>query len=114
MVFAEESTVGAFLLRARREGLRDFGACMSPHTAWLILQGIETLPLRMARHVANTRKVVEFLAAHPMVASVGYPELEGASRAMRWRSGCCRAAAARCSASTSRARARRARRSSRR
>jgi O-acetylhomoserine (thiol)-lyase len=56
MVFADESTVGAFLLRARREGLRDFGACMSPHTAWLLLQGIETLPLRMARHVENTRK----------------------------------------------------------
>ena len=76
MVFTEESTVGAFLLRARREGLRDFGACMSPHTAWLILQGIETLPLRMARHVENTRKVVAFLAAHSMVAGVGYPELE--------------------------------------
>ena len=76
MVFAEESTVGAFLLRARREGLRDFGACMSPHTAWLILQGIETLPLRMARHVENARKVVQFLVAHPMVAGVGYPELE--------------------------------------
>ena len=76
MVFSEESTVGAFLLRARREGLRDFGACMSPHTAWLILQGIETLPLRMARHVENTRKVVAFLAAHPMVASVGYPDLD--------------------------------------
>jgi O-acetylhomoserine (thiol)-lyase len=75
MVFAEESTTGAFLLRARREGLRDFGACMSPHTAWLILQGIETLPLRMERHVANTRKVVDFLAAHPMVSRVGYPEL---------------------------------------
>jgi O-acetylhomoserine (thiol)-lyase len=77
MVFSDESTVGAFLLRARREGLRDFGACMSPHTAWLILQGIETLPLRMARHVDNTRKIVAFLAAHPLVASVGYPELEG-------------------------------------
>ncbi len=77
MVFSEESTVGAFLLRARREGLRDFGACMSPHTAWLILQGIETLPLRMARHVENTRKVVAFLAAHALVAKVGYPELEG-------------------------------------
>ena len=76
MVFAHESTDGAFLLRARREGLRDFGACMSPHTAWLILQGIETLPLRMARHVENTRKVVAFLAAHPMVASVGYPDLD--------------------------------------
>ena len=76
MVFSEESTVGAFLLRARREGLRDFGACMSPHTAWLILQGIETLPLRMARHVDNTRRVVEFLASQPLVGRVGYPELE--------------------------------------
>ena len=76
MVFTEESTVGAFLLRARREGLRDFGAAMSPHTAWLILQGLETLPLRMARHVENTRKVVAFLAGHARVASVGYPELE--------------------------------------
>ncbi|MEN9538150.1 MAG: hypothetical protein RLZZ126_385 [Pseudomonadota bacterium] len=75
MVFAEESTVGAFLLRARREGLRDFGACMSPLTAWLILQGIETLPLRMARHMQNTQKVVEFLAAHPLVKSVGHPLL---------------------------------------
>ncbi|MBS0304662.1 MAG: O-acetylhomoserine aminocarboxypropyltransferase [Proteobacteria bacterium] len=75
MVFSEESSVAAFLLRARREGLRDFGACMSAHTAWLILQGLETLPLRMARHVENTRKVVAFLAAQPMVARVGYPEL---------------------------------------
>ena len=75
MVFSEESTVGAFLLRARREGLRDFGACISPHTAWLILQGIETLPLRMARHMENTHKVVEFLAAHPFVARVGHPLL---------------------------------------
>ncbi|MBW8723471.1 MAG: PLP-dependent transferase, partial [Polaromonas sp.] len=76
MVFSEESTVGAFLLRARREGLRDFGACMSPHTAWLILQGIETLPLRMARHMGNTEKVVEFLASHPLVGRVGHPLLE--------------------------------------
>jgi len=75
MVFAEESTVGAFLLRARREGLRDFGACMSPHTAWLILQGIETLPLRMERHMRNTAKVVEFLAAQPFVERVGHPLL---------------------------------------
>jgi O-acetylhomoserine (thiol)-lyase len=75
MVFSEESTVGAFLLRARREGLRDFGACMSPHTAWLILQGIETLPLRMARHMENTTKVVQFLAAHPFVSRVGHPML---------------------------------------
>ena len=76
MVFSEESTVGAFLLRARREGLRDFGACMSPHTAWLILQGIETLGLRMARHMGNTEKVVAFLASHPFVSRVGHPLLE--------------------------------------
>ncbi|MDO4593296.1 MAG: O-acetylhomoserine aminocarboxypropyltransferase [Comamonadaceae bacterium] len=76
MVFTEESTVGAFLLRARREGLRDFGACMSPHSAWLILQGIETLPLRMERHMRNTEKVVQFLASHPLVSRVGHPMLE--------------------------------------
>ncbi|MBL6749112.1 MAG: O-acetylhomoserine aminocarboxypropyltransferase [Nevskia sp.] len=76
MVFTEEATVGSFLLRARREGLRDFGACMSPHTAWLILQGVETLPLRMERHVANARKLVEFLVRQPMVESVAYPELD--------------------------------------
>jgi O-acetylhomoserine (thiol)-lyase len=77
MVFAEESSVAPFLLRARREGLRDFGACMSPHTAFLLLQGLETLPLRMARHVDNARKVVAFLAAHAQVESVAYPELPG-------------------------------------
>ncbi|AVO35414.1 O-acetylhomoserine aminocarboxypropyltransferase [Ottowia oryzae] len=76
MVFSEESTVGAFLLRARREGLRDFGACLSPHSAWLILQGIETLPLRMERHIDNTEKVVRFLAEHPFVSRVGHPLLE--------------------------------------
>ncbi len=76
MNFSEESTVGAFLLRARREGLRDFGACMSPHTAWLILQGIETLGLRMARHMSNTEKVVQFLASQAFVGRVGHPLLE--------------------------------------
>jgi len=75
MNFAEESTVAPFALRARREGLRDFGACMSPATAFQILQGIETLPLRMQRHVENTRKVVEFLVRHPAIAAVSYPEL---------------------------------------
>jgi O-acetylhomoserine (thiol)-lyase len=75
MVFTEESTTAAFLLRARREGVRDFGACMAPFTAFQILQGIETLPVRMARHVDNTRAVVKFLHEHPLVAGVGYPEL---------------------------------------
>ena len=75
MVFDEESTVAAFLLRARREGLRDFGACMSPTNAFNILQGVETLPLRMQRHVENTRKIVAFLNTHAAVEAVVYPEL---------------------------------------
>jgi O-acetylhomoserine (thiol)-lyase len=75
MVFADESTTAAFLLRARREGVRDFGACMAPFTAFHILQGIETLPLRMARHVENTRKIVAYLRAQPLVGAIGYPEL---------------------------------------
>jgi O-acetylhomoserine (thiol)-lyase len=77
MVFSEESSVAPFALRARREGLRDFGAVMSPHNAFAVLQGIETLGLRMERHVANTRRIVEWLVAHPAVASVSYPELPG-------------------------------------
>jgi O-acetylhomoserine (thiol)-lyase len=75
MVFSEESTTGAFLLRARREGLRDFGACMSPMNAFQILQGIETLSLRMQKHIDNARKVVAYLDQHDAVESVSYPEL---------------------------------------
>ena len=75
MVFAEESTTSAFLLRARREGLRDFGACMAPMTAFQILQGIETLPLRMARHIETTHQVVDFLAGQAAVEKVHHPRL---------------------------------------
>jgi O-acetylhomoserine (thiol)-lyase len=75
MDFEEESGTRAFLLRARREGLRDFGACMAPMTAFQILQGVETLHLRMPRHVESTRKVVKFLAGHKAVERVIYPEL---------------------------------------
>ena len=75
MDFEEESGTRAFLLRARREGLRDFGACMAPMTAFQILQGIETLHLRMPRHVESTRAVVDFLAKHAAVERVIYPEL---------------------------------------
>ncbi len=77
MVFTEESTVAAFLLRARREGLRDFGACLSPMAAFQILQGLETLPLRMARHIDNTRKIVAHLASQigKGVAAVNHPDL---------------------------------------
>jgi O-acetylhomoserine (thiol)-lyase len=75
MDFEEESGTRAFLLRARREGLRDFGACMAPMTAFQILQGIETLHVRMPRHIENTRAVVAFLERHPQVEKVIYPEL---------------------------------------
>lgn len=71
--FSEESTVGAFLLRARQEGLKSFGACMSPHAAEKILQGIETLGLRMARHMSNTEAVVQCLAGHPLISRVCHP-----------------------------------------
>jgi O-acetylhomoserine (thiol)-lyase len=75
MDFAEEHGPAAFITRARKEGIRDFGACMSPTTAFHILQGVETLSLRMQRHVDNTRKVVAFLAQCEGVEWVTYPEL---------------------------------------
>ena len=75
LVFAEELGPQAFITRARKEGIRDFGACMAPTTAFHILQGLETLPLRMERHVANARRIAEFLEGHAAVESVGYPEL---------------------------------------
>ena len=74
--FAEEYGPAAFIMRARAEGLRDFGACMSPMNAFQILQGVETLHVRMARHVENTRTIVAFLKQSPAVAWVIYPELE--------------------------------------
>jgi len=75
MKFVDEFGPAAFINRARKEGARDFGACMSPHTAFLILQGLETLSLRMEKHISNTRKIVEFLSSHEEVKSVSYPEL---------------------------------------
>ena len=75
MVMTEESSVSAFALRARREGLRDFGATMAPMSAFQILQGLETLHVRMPRHIENTRKIVAFLSSHKAVAHVTHPEL---------------------------------------
>ncbi len=77
LVFSEEFGPAAFITRARKEGMRDFGACMSPTSAFHVLQGIETLGLRMARHVENTRRVVQFLANESTVSAVRHPELEG-------------------------------------
>ncbi len=73
--FAEEFGPAAYITRARKEGARDFGACMSATTAFYVLQGLETLPLRMEKHVSNTRKIVDFLTSHPAVDWVSYPEL---------------------------------------
>ncbi len=73
--FAEEFGPAAFILRARREGLRDFGACLSPHSAFLILQGIETLSLRMQRHIENTHAVIDYLNESPFVEKIFHPYL---------------------------------------
>jgi O-acetylhomoserine (thiol)-lyase len=75
--FVDEFGPAAFAALARAEGLRDFGAVMSPETAFLILQGIETLSVRMDRHVATTRRVVAFLVEAPEVEWVAYPEVAG-------------------------------------
>jgi len=75
--FVEEFGPAAFIIRARREGLRDFGAVMSPSTALHLLQGLETLPLRMVRHVENAVKVVEFLQQSDLVSRITYPTLPG-------------------------------------
>ena len=64
-----------FLMKARAETLRDTGATLSPFNAFLLLQGLETLSIRMERHVANAQGVAEFLAAHPQVAWVAYAGL---------------------------------------
>ena len=73
--FAEEFGPQALAMRARAEGLRDFGAAMSPANAFHLLQGVETLPLRMERHMANTHKIIEFLEGNEAVAWVLHPNL---------------------------------------
>jgi O-acetylhomoserine (thiol)-lyase len=72
--FAAEFGPQAFIMRARAEGLRDFGACMSPAHAFHLLQGVETLPLRMARHMENTRRVLDFLGHSDAVAWITHPD----------------------------------------
>ncbi|WP_315705578.1 MULTISPECIES: O-acetylhomoserine aminocarboxypropyltransferase [unclassified Bradyrhizobium] len=76
IVFDEQFGPAAFIMRARTEGLRDFGACMSPTNAFHLLQGVETLPVRMERHVQNTQAVLEFLASSKAVEWVLHPTLE--------------------------------------
>lgn len=64
-----------FTMKARMETMRTLGPTLSPMSAWMLLQGIETLPVRMDRHVANTQRVAEYLEQHPQVAWVNYPGL---------------------------------------
>ncbi len=67
----------AFIIKARVEGLRDWGAALSPFNSFLLIQGLETLSLRMDRHVENTLALAKWLEQHPKVESVNYPGLEG-------------------------------------
>lgn len=73
--YEEEFGPLALLMRARTEGMRDFGACISPTNSFHILQGVETLSIRMEKHVQNARKVIDFLNTHDAVEYVSYPEL---------------------------------------
>lgn len=75
-IFAAVAGKAAFVTRIRAVLLRDTGACISPFNAWILLQGTESLPLRIERHVENALKVVDFLKQHPLVQSVSHPSLE--------------------------------------
>lgn len=76
MRYSDAFKEAAFIGKARVQLLRDMGACLSPFNAFLLLQGLETLSLRVKEHVKNTRKIVAFLQGHPKIAWVNYPELE--------------------------------------
>lgn len=75
IVFAEQYGPAAYLMRARTEGLRQFGVCLSPANAFHLLQGVETLSLRMQRHIENTRAVLDFLRGDQTVAWIVHPDL---------------------------------------
>lgn len=75
LIFTEVAGDAAFVTRIRAVLLRDTGAAISPFNAWILLQGLETLSLRVERHAYNTAKVVEFLSGHPKVKKVNHPSL---------------------------------------
>ena len=74
-IFADVAGAAAFVTRIRAVILRDTGACISPFNAWILLQGTESLPLRIERHVSNALKVVDYLSKHPKIAKVNHPSL---------------------------------------
>ena len=75
--YTRDVGAAAFITNVRTQLLRDTGAALSPFNAFLLLQGLETLSLRVERHVENTKKVIDFLEKHPKVESLNYPGLEG-------------------------------------
>jgi O-acetylhomoserine (thiol)-lyase len=77
MRYVDDVGAAAYVLKARVGLLRNTGACLSPFNAFLLLQGLETLSLRVERHVANAQKIAQYLQAHPQVAWVNYPSLAG-------------------------------------
>jgi len=77
LVYTKAFGAAAYIVKARAQLLRDTGACISPFNSFLLLMGLETLSLRVEKHVSNTRKIVEYLKSHPAVSWVNYPNLEG-------------------------------------
>ena len=77
IVYTRDAGEAAFITKARVQMLRDTGACISPFNSFLLLQGLETLSLRLDRHVENTRRVIDFLSGHSAVTWVNYPDQKG-------------------------------------
>jgi O-acetylhomoserine (thiol)-lyase len=76
LVYTKAFGAAAYIAKVRTQWLRDTGACISPFNSFLLLLGLETLSLRVEKHVANTRRIVEYLNEHPAVSWVNYPNLE--------------------------------------
>ena len=79
LTFSETFGDFGFTMKARMVGLRDYGSTLSPTSAWNLLQGVETLPLRMERHCSNAQKVAEWLEGHSKVSWVSYPGLKSSN-----------------------------------
>lgn len=77
IVYARDCGEAAYVTKLRVQILRDTGACLSPFNAFLLLNGLETLSLRVQRHIENAAKIAEFLQGHPNVAWVNYPSMPG-------------------------------------
>ena len=74
--YAKDVGAAAYATKLKVQWLRDSGACLSPFNAFMLLQGLETMSLRIERHISNTKAITEFLNNHPQVAWVNYPGLK--------------------------------------